>query len=152
VNTHGLKGELKVVPWSDSPDTLAELSRVFIGSDEYKITSAKVHGGLVIMKLDGVDGVDAAIRLKGKVLLADRSDFELEDGSFFVQDVLGFPVFDESGTLLGELADILPLPASDVFVVRGADSAERLIPNVPEFVKLVDVENQRVVVAPIEGM
>ncbi|MDR0935863.1 MAG: ribosome maturation factor RimM [Oscillospiraceae bacterium] len=150
VNTHGLNGELKVVPWCDSPEFLAELKRIFILGSEYKIERAAVSGHNVLLKLAGVSGVQQAMALKGKILLLDRADVTLGDGEYFFRDAIGLAVFDESGAKLGTLTDILERPANEVFVISG--EREILVPNVEEFVKIVDIEAKRIVVKLIEGM
>jgi 16S rRNA processing protein RimM len=153
VNTHGLNGELKIVPWCDSPEFLAGLKRVFISGNalvEYKIERSAVSGRNVLLKLAGVSSVQAAMALKGKILLLDRADVPLEEGEYFIRDAIGLPVFDESGASLGTLTDILERPANEVFVIGG--EREILVPNVAEFVKDVDISNRRIIVRLIEGM
>jgi len=150
VNTHGLHGELKVVPWCDSPDFICTLSRVFLSGQEFVVSSARVHGTLVILKLSGIDDINSAISLKNKVLMFDRSDVTLEPGEFYIQDAIGLPVYTEDGIEVGQLIDIIQSPVSDVYVVKG-DNQEHLIPNVPEFVKSVDL-SYGITVSLIEGM
>ncbi|MDR0858799.1 MAG: ribosome maturation factor RimM [Oscillospiraceae bacterium] len=153
VNTHGLSGELKAVPWCDSPETLAALPRVFVSGKElteYEVERAYISGRNVLLKLGGVSDVQAAMALKGRTLFLDRSDITLEDGEYFLQDAIGLPVFDESGALLGTLTEILERPASEVFVING--EREILVPNVPAFVLSVDINAAKVVVRLIEGL
>ena len=104
----------------------------------------------MIARLEGVDDVNAAMRLKGKTVSVRREDARLPKGAFFLQDILGARVAEEDGREIGTLVDILETPASNVYVVRG--EKEHLIPAVPEFVRETDVENGVITVRLIEGM
>lgn len=150
INTHGIKGELKVEPWSDSPEFLLQFKNVYIDETLHRVLSARVHGRMVIIQLSGVSNVADAIPYKNKLIYFDRDDAVLKEGSFFIQDILGLTVIDENGTQLGTLTEVLFLPASDVYVVKGEH--EHLIPAVPEHVKKVDIEAGTIVVSLIEGM
>lgn len=150
VNTHGIKGEVKISPWCDSPAFLAGISRYYVNGKEYKVLSTRVSGEVLYARLEGIDDINAAMVLKGKKLLIKRADAPLEEGSYFLCDALGAEVIDEKLGPIGTLADFLELPAGRVFVVRG--EKEHLIPDVPEFVRRVDVEAGVINVAMIDGM
>jgi 16S rRNA processing protein RimM len=151
VNTHGIRGEVKVEPWADSPDFLCSLNRIYIDSEAVRIRSARVQKNHVILTLTGVADIDAAIGLKNKVIFLNRNDISLPEGAHFIQDLIGVSVFDgESGAELGRLAEVLTLPAGHVYVVRGA--REILIPAVDEFILKTDLEAGRMDVRLIEGM
>ena len=150
VNTHGIKGEVKISPWCDSPAFLTGIGRYFVNGKEYKVLSTRIQGEMLYTRLDGIDDINAAMPLKGKKLLIKRSDAPLEDGSYFLSDALGAEVIDEKLGPIGTLADFLELPGGRVFVVRG--EKEHLIPDVPEFVKKVDVKAGIINVAMIDGM
>lgn len=92
VNTHGIRGDIKVQPWCDSPDFLAEFDTLYRKDQSpIVITSAKVHKGCVLMHVEGVDTVEQAQALRGMTLYMNRDDVELEEGAFFIQDVIGLP-------------------------------------------------------------
>ena len=150
VNTHGIKGELKVEPWSDSPEFLLQFKKVYIDETLHHVVSARVHGRMVIMQLSGVFSIADAIPYKNKLIYFDREDAVLKEGSWFIQDIIGLTVTDENGTRLGTLTEVLFLPASDVYIVKGEQ--EHLIPAVPEYVKKVDIEAGTIIVSLIEGM
>ena len=151
INTHGIRGELKVEPWTDGPAFLTGLKRFFIDGRPVQVLSSRIHRGFVILSLDGITDIDSALRLKNKIIYIDRSDANLVDGEFFLQDIIGLKVVDtETGAELGILEDILDLPAGNVYVVKG--DREILIPAVPEFIKNVDVDGGTVNVRLIEGM
>ena len=150
VNTHGIKGEVKISPWCDSPAFLAAIGRFFVGGKEYKVLSSRIQGEMLYARLEGIDDINSAMILKGKKLFIKRADAPLEEGSYFLSDALGAEVIDEKLGPVGTLADFLELPGGRVFVIRG--EKEHLIPDVPEFVKNVDVEAGVINVAMIDGM
>jgi 16S rRNA processing protein RimM len=150
VNTHGVRGEVKIQPWVDSAEFLSRFKTLYIGETPYKVLSASVHKDCVLAALAGVEDVNAAMALKNKRVLIDRNDAKLPEGSFFQVDIIGATVVDESGKELGKLVDIIDMPASMIYVVRG--ESEHLIPAVPEFIRGVDLEKGVVTVHIIEGM
>jgi len=151
VNTHGVQGEVKLEVWLDSPQFLKSFRRLTTDrGEELRVVSARVHKDFVIAKLEGVDDVNAAMALKNRVVSIRREDARLPKGAFFLQDILGAKVVDESGEEIGVLADVLETPASRIYVVRG--ESEHLIPAVPEFIKKTDPEAGLVTVHLIEGM
>lgn len=150
VNTHGIAGEVKIEVWLDSPEFMKRFKRLYIGERELKVTSAKVHKGFLIAKLEGVDDINAAMPLKGKELSIRREDARLPKGAFFLQDIIGAAVVDESGVEVGVLTEVMETPAGNVYVVNG--KTEHLIPAVPEFVMSTDAEAGIITVHLIEGM
>ncbi|MBE6662508.1 MAG: 16S rRNA processing protein RimM [Ruminococcaceae bacterium] len=155
VNTHGVKGEVKVEPWCDSPAVFAKLPKVYLkkGNDYicHKLVRASVFKHLVVTGMEGINDVDAAALLKGQTLYAAREDFHLKAGAYFIADLVGLPVIDsESGVEYGKLREVINRGASDIYVVE-TPSGERMMPAVKEFVKRVDAENG-IYVCPIEGM
>ena len=97
VNTHGVRGEVKIEVWLDSAEFLRGFKRVFIGEREIKIESAFVHKGFLIAKLDGVDDVNAAMTFKGREISILRADAKLPKGAFFISDIIGASVVTEDG-------------------------------------------------------
>ena len=155
INTHGIKGTVKAESWCDSPYILAELERVYTEENgrpkEYKVIDASVFKQFVLLDLDGVVGMDAAIAMKNKILYASRDDIELEDGDFFIADLIGLPVIDaDSGEKYGEITDVINTGASDIYVIK-TESGEAMMPAVDEFVKKIDLDTG-IYVKPIEGM
>ena len=150
VNTHGVAGEVKVEVWLDSPEYFRSFRRLYLGGEEKKILSARVHKQFVIARLEGVDDLNAAMALKGKTVEILRADARLKEGEFFVQDILGFTVVDEQGKTIGKLVDAEEKPASMIYVVRG--ESEHLIPAVKEFILGIDAEREEIRVHLIEGM
>lgn len=150
VNTHGVRGEVKIQVWLDSPEFLKKFKTVYIENKAVKLISGRVHKGFLIAVLDGVEDVNTAMCYKNKTVYIDRKDAKLPKGAYFLQDIIGAEVVDESGAKIGVLEDILETPASDVYVVRG--DTEHLIPAVDEFVLSTDAEKGIITVRLIEGM
>ncbi len=152
VNTHALQGVVKVVPWSDDPGFVKKLPRVFIEGKEYRVESASIQKSFVLMKLEGVDSVEAAMRLRERVICFDRDDVTLPEGRYFVQDILGMRVHDLRGDRdIGVLRDVLNLPAGDVYAVQDKER-EYLIPANPVFIKEIDAAAGIITVETIRGM
>lgn len=149
VNTHGLRGDVKVMPWADDPADLLDFDRFFIGGREYPVEHSSQQKNMILLKLQGVDSIDDAMKLRNQELCISREDVELEDGVVFVADLIGMPVFAD-GEELGTITEVLTLPGNDVYVVKGQH--EYMIPAVREFVEPLDVSAGRVNVRLIEGM
>lgn len=151
VNTHGIRGEVKIQPWADSPEFLCGFKTLYIDGKPVKVLSAKAHKSNVIAQLEGIDIVDDAIRLKNKTVSINRDDAALEDGAHFITDLIGLAAIDVStGKELGKITDIIPLTPNNVYVITG--TREILVPAVPEFVKSIDIGAGRVMFQLIEGM
>ena len=149
VNTHGVRGEIRIVPWADSAEFLRRFRTFYIDGTAYKVLRSRVHKSQLIAALEGVEDVNAAMALKNRVISSDRADVTLPEGRYFVQDLIGLDVKAEDGTLLGQLSEVLDLPQGQVYVVRG--DREILIPDVPEFILNIDPETG-FTVHLIEGM
>ena len=151
VNTHGVRGEVKIEVWLDSPQFFKSFKRLMLETgEEKKILSAKTQKGFVIAALEGVADVNAAMALKGKTVSVYRVDAALPHGAFFLQDIIGAKVVDEDGNEIGTLTDVMETPASNIYVVQG--ETEHLIPAVPEFIKKTDADAGVITVHLIEGM
>ena len=152
INTHGVHGYIKTEVWLDSPEVMMRCSRFFLAGKELRLLSAYPHKGFLIMHLEGVEDMNAAMALKGRILQIAREDARLPEGAYFLQDLIGAVVLEENGREVGVLEEILERPASDIYVVRGRDGSEHLIPAVPAFIRSVDAEEPRITVRLIEGM
>ena len=150
VNTHGIKGEVKIQPWADSAEFLSDFKCLYIDGKPFELESARVHKDFLIARFKDVSDVNTAMVLKNKIVSIDRDDARLSEGSFFIQDLIGAVVSDESGKELGRLTDVLELPSSNVYVVTG--EREILIPAVPQFIIKTDVDAGTVTVRLIDGM
>ena len=151
VNTHGIQGEVKIVPWCDTPEFLCQFDTLYLDGKPVKVRAARVHKGNVLATLDGVNDVNGAMALKGKTVFIDRTNVVLPEGRHFIADLIGLEVIDaDSGEKLGVVADVLTPPAHEVYVVKGEH--EYMIPAVDEFLAEANVESGYVKVRLIEGM
>ena len=149
VSTHGTRGEVKILPWADSPEFLLGFEQLYIDGEPYRVAHARVHGTCVLCQFSGIDDINAAMALRNKVVSIDRAEASLPDGAVFVADLIGLRVLC-GGHEIGTIADVLQPPANDVYVVRG--EKEYMIPAVREFVEEVNVPAGFVRVRLIEGM
>jgi len=151
VNTFGNRGEVRVQPWADSPDFLTGFEYYYIDGVPVKVLSAKVHKGCVIAALEGVEDIDAAIRLKNKIIKIKKADVHLEKGKYFVADLIGMKVINaETDENIGTLVDVLSLPSNNVYVIKG--EREILVPAVPEFIIETDLAEGFIKIRLIEGL
>ena len=151
VNTHGMHGEVKVQPWADSPEFLTGFEHFYIDGAPVKVLSARVHKGCVIAALEGVEDIDAAIRMKNKIIMVKKEDIDLEEGRYFVKDLIGLKAINaETGEDLGAIADVLTLPSNNVYVIRG--EREIMVPAVSEFIEETNIEECYIKLRLIDGL
>lgn len=151
VNTHGIRGEVRIVPWADSAAFLRKFKTFYIDGKAFHVVRSSEHKRQLIVQFEEVTDINAAMPLKGKTVFIDRADAKLPRGRFFIQDILGADVVTDDGASIGKLTDVLDLPGGQVYEVKGPEG-EHLIPAVPEFVKNVDVDGGVITVHLIEGM
>ncbi|MCL2425236.1 MAG: ribosome maturation factor RimM [Oscillospiraceae bacterium] len=151
VNTHGIRGELRLQPWADSPDFLTGFEYLYIDEKPTKVLSSRVHKGCVIATLEGVTDIDAAIKMKNKVIKVKKADIHLEEGTYLIADLIGLSVEDaETGEQLGRITDVLSLPSNNVYVIQG--EREILVPAVPEFIVETNLDEGYIKLRLIEGL
>ncbi len=156
VTTHGVGGDLKLYPWSDSAQQLCGLKEVYLdeaGQKKLRIERLRVQKKMNLLKLRGYDTVETARALVGKTLFAARDDLPLPKGKHFVADLLGCRVLDaDSGEEYGVLCEVTDNGAHGIYHVRRADGEIRMVPAVEPFLAGVDVEAREIRIRPIEGM
>lgn len=149
VNTHGIKGEVKILPWCDGPEFLKAFKTLYIDGKSYKVEASRVHKTMLLCKLQGIDDVSVAQTYKGKTVKIDRDSAPIAEGRVFIADLIGLPVYAE-GEEIGKLTDVLTGPANDVYIVKG--EKEYMIPAVSEFLEDVNVDEGYIKVKLLEGM
>ena len=149
VSTHGVCGEMKVLPWADGPEFLLKFREFYIDGKPHAVRSSRVHKTCVLAKIEGIDTPEDATLLRGKTVCIDRNKVKLPKGTVFIADLLGCKVVTEEGEEIGKIKDVLTMPASDVYVIHG--EKKYMIPAVKEFVKEINVEEGYVLVHLIEG-
>ena len=151
INTFGIRGELKVQPWSDGPDFLKKFKTIYIDGTPVRVLSARVHQNNILLMLDGVTDVDSALHYKNKIVSVLRSDVRLAPGKHFVADLIGLDAKDDStGAIFGKITDVLSYPAQDLYQVQGEKTY--LIPDVPVFVKELRVDEGYILFHLMEGL
>lgn len=147
VNTHGVRGEIKMLPWLDSPEDMCGFTRCRIGGKDYAITACRVQNTCDLLKLEGVDTMEAAQALRGKTVTLYRED--MDEDVIFAGDLIGMEVFSQAKRI-GELTQVLDYPGNQVYVVKG--EREYMLPAVKEFILSTDLEGNRMEVKLLEGM
>ena len=147
VSTHGVRGEMKILPWADGPDFLLDFKRVRIGGTDYTVESCRIQKTCNLVKLQGIDTMEAAQALRGSVVKIYRCD--APEDLVFAAELIGLDVHAD-GALIGQIADVLDYPGNKVYVVRGEH--EYMIPAVKQFVQSTDLDNNLMQVHLIEGM
>ena len=155
INTHGCKGGLKLESWCNSPEDLASLKKIYLSIsgefEEFKILKASVFKQFVLLDLKGITDMDMALALKNHTVYANRKDFQLEKGEYFIADIIGIPVIDaDTNKIYGKVKDLINRGASDIYVIQTANG-EAMIPAVEEFIVEVDIK-KGLFVRPIPGM
>ncbi len=156
VAPHGLKGEMRLQPWSDDASFLSSFESVYLdknGGEEIRIISAKAHKNVCLLRLEGVDSIEKAEELRNKIVYIKKSSASLEDGSFFIDDIIGIAVVDEeNGEKLGTVTDVQPYPANDVWFVDTPDNRQVLVPNISAVIKKVSLEEKCAYIYKMKGL
>ena len=147
VNTHGVRGEIKMLPWLDNPEDMRGFTRCRIGGKDYAIVSCRVQNTCDLLKLEGVDTMEAAQALRGKTVTLYRED--MDEDVIFAGDLIGMEVFSQAERI-GELTQVLDYPGNQVYVVKG--EREYMLPAVKEFILSTDLDGNRMEVKLLEGM
>ena len=156
-STHGLHGEVKVYPTTDDPERFTLLKEVILdlGSSEKSLAIEKVRffKNMVILKFRGLDAIEDVQRFLKKDLLIERKDaLPLEEGEYYIPDLMGMEVYDEDGSRIGELCDVLQTAANDVYIVKRQGQKDLMIPKIDDCILGVDVENRKMTVHLLPGL
>jgi len=155
VNTQGLKGEVRVYPYTDDINRFDELEYFYIDknlNNKYEVERVRYKGNMVIMKIKDIDSIELAEKLKTKNMYIGREQGrELDEGEFFVSDLIGLDVFTVDGEKVGVLKDVLQHAINDVYVISSGEK-EYLIPSIEKFVPTIDLDQNKMIIDPIKGM
>ncbi|MBQ6686694.1 MAG: 16S rRNA processing protein RimM [Firmicutes bacterium] len=153
VTAVGIKGEVKVYPYTDIPERFEEIDSLMIESKTAKINGVRYMKNMVILRLEGVDDRNAAEALRGKNLYIDRKDmWEMPEDTYLVKDLLGMTVMDPEGNRIGKLVDVIQNSAQDLYEIEREDGKKFLLPAVGEFVQTVNLNKRIMIVRLIEGL
>jgi 16S rRNA processing protein RimM len=154
--THSVHGEMRVNPWCDSPAFIKKFKTLYLdadGNESVTVKSARPHGNICILKIEGIDSIEEAMKLRGKILYMKREDARLPEGSYFIAELIGCGVFDADNEEIryGELTDVSATGANDVWHIT-RDGREYLIPAIPDVVINTDVAGGRILIRPLKGI
>ena len=154
VGTHGIRGEMRVEVWCDSPEFFCQLNTVYLNEGKTPIkVKSRPHKNIALVKAQGVESIDDAEKLRGKILYMNRNDVSLDDGEYFIQDLMGLEVYDvDSGVLYGKITDVFPTGANDVYQITDDNKKDYLIPVIDDVVISIEPENGKVLIKPLKGI
>ena len=157
VNTFGIKGAVKITPFTDDITRFEKLKSILIDKNgkliEYEIEEVKYHKNMVMLKLKGIDDINEAEKLRNLYIKINRKDaVKLPKNSYFIVDLLGMEVYSVDNILLGIVYDIFPTGSNDVYVIKDELGKQILIPALKSVIKNIDFENQKIIVELPEGL
>ncbi len=155
INTHGIRGELKVNPLTDDMKRFNKLDAIYIGEDKilHNITNVKYVKGFPIIKLKDIDNINDVLKYKNEYIYIDRADLvKLPKGKYFIFDLIDCEVYDMDNNYIGILTEVNSNTSNDIYVVKDKNNKEHLIPAVKQFIKSIDSDEKKIVIDPIEGM
>lgn len=156
IATQGLKGEVRVDPWCNEPEFLCKFKKVYLdenGENKLNVISKRRQKNIVIMKFENINDIDSAKKLCGKTIYIDRSDIKLENGEYFIQDILGIDVFDdETNVNYGKITDVFKTGANDVYEITNPENKKYLIPVIDGVVIETDIEKRIIKIKPLKGI
>ncbi len=158
INTFGVKGEVKVMPLTDTPDQLTELKVVYLAKPggavkEFEVRKIRTHKKWVILRLKGIDDRDTAGSLKDYNLYVQKEALgELAEDTYYEKDLHGVEVYNTKDEFLGVISDILKTPANDVYEIRAEGGGEILIPAIKDVIKNIDLAANKMIIDPLQGL
>lgn len=155
VTIQGIKGEVRVQPWCDTPDFLLDFDTLYLdkGETPVRIQKSRVQKNIVVLKIEGVDTVEQAVLLRNKLVYLSRDDVKLEDGEYFVQDLIGCQVVDaDTGNDYGKIFNVESTGANDVYCLEDEAGTKRYVPAIPQVVLERDLDGGIIKIRPLEGL
>lgn len=154
VAPHGVRGDVRIFPLTDFPDRFHALKTVYVENvGQMQLESARPHKKFILLKFAGINTMNEAGNLSGKLLKIGREDLvQLPAGQYYIFDIIGLNVFNEEGELLGIITDVLQPGSNDVYVIETQDKQELLVPAIKEVVKQIDIAGKKMLVKLQEEM
>lgn len=157
VNTHGLRGEVKVTVWMDSPEDFEDIKNVYVKKrreeEKFTVKNIKYQKNNLIVKFSELNDINTAEQYKNCVLYAERDELgELPEGVYYIADLIGLEVYNEDGEKIGVLADVFNTGANDIYDVKREGKKNLLLPAIDDVLLETDIEGGRIVVHVMEGL
>lgn len=157
VNTYGIKGFVKVIPFTDNINRFEDLENVYLqtkkGLETFQIEEVKYSKNMVLLKFKGIDDINVAENYRNCYLKIDRKDaVELPEDTYFIVDLLDMEVETEEGKILGKIIDVYPTGSNDIYVVKNEEGKQILLPAISQVVKTVDIQNKKMIVHLLNGL
>lgn len=154
--TQGLKGEVRMQYYCDSPDMLEEFDILYMGKEKAEVEIEKsryLKSDVAVIKIKGIDTPEDAQKLIGKILYLNRDDVELPEDVWFIQDIIGLEVVDaDDGTVYGKVDEIYQNGGADVYSIKTSDGKQLMFPAIPEVLINTDVDNGKIEIRPLDGL
>lgn len=151
VNTHAIRGDVRIYPYCDSAEFICEIKTLYIDNTAYKVTAARPHKGQALVHFKGIDRIEDAEPLVGKLVYFNKNDVRLDEKQFFIDDIIGMTVEDiDTGEIYGTVSNVFPTGANDVFEIKGERTL--LVPKIDDVVIEINLEKRRILIRPLEGL
>lgn len=153
INTHGIRGEIKIQPWCDDPEVFNELEYVYIGGKRFELLRTRLHKNCIIALVSGIEDMNSAELLKNKIVTIEREMLgELPEGTYYIADLEGLEVRTAEGEVLGIIDEVIKTGSNDVYVLKSDRKKPVLIPVIDRVVKEVNIDGGYVLVELMEGL
>ena len=152
VNTFGIKGEVKVVLYTENINNFKKGNKIYVNNKEMQIEKSRLQKNMLILKLKGVDNMTDAEDLRDSIITVERNKKELPSGTYYIADLIGLDVYTDEGNLLGKIIDIYNTGANDIYTVKTLEGKEVLLPAIKDVVKQVDLQNEKIIVHILKGL
>ena len=155
VSLHGIKGQVKIQPWCDSPEFILSAKNLYLkkGEEKLSVTSKNIVKNMVILKLDGIDTPEDAAKFRNSIVYINRNDVTLEENCYFIQDLIGLTVIDtDSQIMYGKIVDVTETGANDVYHIKADDEKMYYIPAIKQVIIKTDLDEQKMFIRPLKGL
>ena len=148
VAPHGVRGDLRIMPLTSNVQLFTDMDYLLLPDGRrLQIVKARPHKNIILVTAESITSIEAAEALRGQKVSVYREDMpELPEGRYYVGDLIGLPVLDEEGKRIGTFKDVLPTGSRDVYVIEPPEGKDILVANIPENIRKIDLENQRIIV------
>ena len=152
VNTFGIKGEVKVIPYTDDINQFKKMKNIYVNKKVMEIENVRYHKNAIILKLRGIDTMNDAENLRNSTLEIQRTKKILPANTYYINDLIGLEVYTDEEKLLGKIKDIYNTGANDIYTVETPEKKEILLPAIKEVIKKIDIENKKIIVHILKGL